>query len=461
MVTEYRVEKDLLGERQIPFEAYWGIHTARAIENFAISGRTVPVRMIRALAMVKKACCQTNAELNYLAKDEAAAISQACDDIIAGQWMNEFPVDALQGGAGTSTNMNLNEVIANRAGEILGQPKGTYRQVHPIEDVNRHQSTNDVYPTALKIAAIQGLRDLSGAIARLQGACQQKEQEFAAVITMGRTEFQDAVPITLGGQFASFAEAFARDRWRTFKCEERLRVVNIGGTAVGTGLTAPRAYIFLVIERLREITGLGLTRGEQIMDQTANADCFVEASGMLKAYGANLIKFSRDLRLLHYLGEISLPPCQAGSTIMPGKVNPVLLECAISVSMRVFANDTLIADAVSRGSLQINEFLPLITMSILESINILEALTSRLQSHIRRISANPDQCRTNLSASSALITAFLPHIGYQKAEDLLKEFQSLPDAHSFMGFLSQKLGSDLVEKVLSPHNLTALGFRRP
>lgn len=461
MVTEYRVEKDLLGEKEIPCEAYWGIHTARAIENFAISGQPVPARMIQAIAMVKRACCQTNVELNYLEKDVAAAITQACDEIIAGQWINEFPIDAMQGGAGTSTNMNLNEVIANRAGELLGQPRGSYRRVHPIEDVNRHQSTNDVYPTALKIAAIQGLRELSGAIARLQGACQQKEQEFAAVITMGRTEFQDAVPITLGGQFASFAEAFARDRWRTFKCEERLRVVNIGGTAVGTGLTAPRAYIFLVIERLRDITGLGLTRGEQIMDQTANADCFVEASGMLKAYGANLIKVSRDLRFLHYLGEIALPPCQAGSSIMPGKVNPVLLESAISASMRVLANDTMIADAVSRGSLQINEFMPLIAMGILESINMLEALSNRLQSHFRRISANPEICRANLSGSSALITAFLPHIGYQKAEDLLKEFQSRADSPSFMDFLRHKLGSDLVEKVLNPHNLMALGHRLP
>ncbi len=256
--------------------------------------------------------------------EKAEAIINACDEIAKGRFSDQFPVDALQGGAGTSTNMNLNEVIANRAIEILGGNKGDYSLIHPLEDVNLHQSTNDVYPTAIKVAGIYRLRDLAKAIAELQGAFQEKEKEFAGIIKIGRTELQEAVPITLGAEFSAFAEAISRDRWRTFKCEERLRVVNLGGTAVGTGLAAPQDYIFLVIEKLREVTGLGLSRGENLPAETANADSFVEVSGILKAHAVNLLKIANDLRLMNLLGEIKLPQLQAGSSIMPGKVNPVL-----------------------------------------------------------------------------------------------------------------------------------------
>ncbi|RKY60852.1 MAG: aspartate ammonia-lyase, partial [Candidatus Latescibacterota bacterium] len=280
---EYRIEKDFLGEKKIPKEAYWGIHTQRAIENFPITGYRTPFSLIRAFAIVKKACCMANLELGYIDEKKANAIILACDEIIDGKLADQFPLDPLQGGAGTSTNMNVNEVIANRAIEILGGEKGDYSIVHPLNDVNLHQSTNDTYPTAMKVATIVELRNLSQAIARLQGAFQRKEKEFAQVVKTGRTELQEAVPLTLGAEFSAFAEAIARDRWRTFKCEERLRVVNLGGTAVGTGLGAPRSYIFLVIEKLRAITGLGLSRGENMVDQTANTDCFVEVSGILKA----------------------------------------------------------------------------------------------------------------------------------------------------------------------------------
>ena len=300
---KFRLEKDFLGEKEIPAEAYWGIHTQRALENFPISGHKVHLSLIKALALVKKACCQANVELGCLGSREGGAVSQACDEILGGKWADQFPVDALQGGAGTSTHMNLNEVLANRAIEILGGSRGDYGLIHPIETVNLHQSTNDVYPTAIKVAAVFLLRDLSQAIAKVQGAFQKKEREFARIVKIGRTELQEAVPITLGAEFSAFGEAFARDRWRTFKCEERLRVVNLGGTAVGTGLTSPRSFIFRAVEKLRELTGIGLSRGENLLDATANSDPFVEVSGILKAHASNLIKIGNDLRLLHFPGR--------------------------------------------------------------------------------------------------------------------------------------------------------------
>jgi aspartate ammonia-lyase len=291
-MTDQRIEKDLLGELAVPRDAYWGIHTQRAVNNFSISGMKVNAGLISALAQTKKACTLANLETGHLTPEKGKTIIAACDDIAAGRLSDQFPVDALQGGAGTSTNMNVNEVIANRAIELQGGKKGNYDFIHPLEDVNLHQSTNDVYPTALKVAAIFKLRDLSNAVSGLQGAFQEKEKEFAAIVKMGRTELQEALPITLGAEFSAFAEAFSRDRWRIFKCEERLRVVNLGGTAVGTGLAAPRDYIFLVIEKLREVTGLGLSRGENILGETANADSFVEVSGILKAHAVNLIKIA-------------------------------------------------------------------------------------------------------------------------------------------------------------------------
>jgi aspartate ammonia-lyase len=452
-----RTEKDLLGEKQIPAHAYWGIHTLRAMENFPLSGRRVAPELIRALAMVKKACCQANRELKHLAPDKAAAIEQACAEIIAGQWDDQFPVDALQGGAGTSTNMNVNEVIANRTLEILGQSKGAYEVVHPIEHVNLHQSTNDTYPTALKIAAILGLKELSTNLASLQGAFQNKEKAFAEIVKIGRTEWQEAVPMTLGAEFSAFAEALARDRWRTFKCEERLRVINLGGTAIGTGLTAPRRFIFLANEKIRAITGLGLTRAENMVDATANADCFVEVSGMLTACACNLLKICRDLRLLHALGEIHLPAMQAGSSIMPGKINPVILEAVMSVAMTVKSEGVTIAEATSMGSLQINEFLPVLADALLDSLRLLRQAAQILTPHIEGITANADVCLRRANESPMLITAFIPRIGYEKAEELIQAYQQNPSV-SFREFLVQHLGATVVDEVLSPLHLTRLGF---
>ncbi len=310
LCVESRREHDGLGELEIPAGTLWGIHTQRALNNFPATGRCVPPVLIGSIAVVKHAAAMTNAELGFLAPDLAKAIIKGCTKICEGgpEIDRQFPLDALQGGAGTSTNMNVNEVIANLALIELGKAPGDYANVHPLHHVNLHQSTNDVYPTALRIAAIAGVRSLSNAFAKLQGAFQAKETAFQAIVKMGRTELQPAVPMTLGQEFSAFAEAIARDRWRTFKCEERLRLCNIGGTAIGTGLTAPRAFIFRIIEILRGLTGMGLSRNENVIDATANADALVEVSGILKASATNLAKIAGDLRLLHFLGEIALPP---------------------------------------------------------------------------------------------------------------------------------------------------------
>ncbi|MHC9543557.1 MAG: aspartate ammonia-lyase [Vulcanimicrobiota bacterium] len=455
---KYRLEKDFLGEMEVPDDAYWGIHTARALGNFNFSSLRVNTSLITALAIVKKACCTANRELGYLDVAISGAITHACDEIISGRFIDQFPLDALQGGAGTSTNMNINEVIANRALEIMGRARGDYSFIHPLHHVNLHQSTNDVYPTALRVASIGRLRVLAETVASLQGAFQKKERDFATIVTMGRTELVEAVPVTLGSQFSAFAEALSRDRWRVFKCEERLRVVNLGGTAVGTGLAAPRSYIFLAVEKLRELTGFGISRGENLMGETANQDAFVEVSGIIKAHAATILKISQDLRLLALLGEIRLPSLQAGSSIMPGKVNPVILEGAMQCAVKVIANDVIITEAASRGSLQICEFLPLLGHAMLESFDILINLNNTMVSHIEALEADNVMCRRYVDNSPMSITAFLPHLGYEKAQQLLEEFRA-GGTQDLADFLRARLGAELVEKVLSPYNLTSLGYR--
>lgn len=455
---DFRTERDLLGERDVPAAGYGGIHTLRAAENFRLSGLNVAPELVRAMAMVKKACCETNRELGYLDENRARAIAGACEEIISGKLDEEFALDALQGGAGTSVNMNVNEVVANRALEFLGKTRGEYAEIHPLDHVNLHQSTNDVYPTALKIAAIFAMRKLSEAAALLQGALQKKENEFAGIVCIGRTEMQDAVPMTLGAQFASFADAAGRDRWRTFKCEERLRTVNIGGTAIGTGLAAPKQYIFLVIEKLREITGLGLARAENVIDQTANADSYVEAAGMVAAHAVNIQKISNDLRFLHDRGEITLPAVQAGSSIMPGKINPVICEAAISAAIKVKSDCAVVTEAASLGTLQINEFLPLLGHSLLEAIGICAACDEMLARHVDGIMANAETCRSHVDGSISIITAFLPLIGYEKAQELVKGY-SLKRDGIFRTFLELNLGKEAVEMTLSPQNLMSLGYQ--
>jgi aspartate ammonia-lyase len=443
-----RIEHDFIGEKVIPADAPWGIHTARAQENFPIPGPPVPAALISALAQVKKACALANKELGYLPANKADAIIAACEK----DWSGLPDLSTLQGGAGTSTNMFMNEVLASGASRRCGE------SVHPIEDVNLHQSTNDVYPTAVKVAAIYGLRDLSGKIEALQGAFQRLEQRFAHIPTVGKTEMVEAVPLTLGAEFGAFAEAFARDRWRTFKCEERLRVINLGGTAVGTGLTAPRNYIFLAADKLREISGLGLSRGENLVDQTANADAFVEVSGIMKACASNLLKICGDLRLLHMNGRIVLPAVQAGSSIMPGKVNPVILESVMQIGIKVQANDFIVTECASRGSLQINEFMPLLASALLESMELLGSAAGMLARHAEDIRADEAECTRQFNASVEIVTAFLPVIGYEQATELVEAFKKT-EATDFRNYLAGELGEEVVERILAPQNLMAMGHR--
>lgn len=419
-----RTEHDILGAIEIEDDSYLGIHTKRALENFAVSGYKIDEDFIQAYGLVKLACMQTINNIENTEKEKSDAIIQACQETAEGKLNQYIVVDALQGGAGTSLNMNVNEVIANRALEILGKPKGSYDIISPLNDVNKYQSTNDTYPTALKIAAIYKFRKLEKAVIESQEALQRKEQEFANIVKIGRTELQEAVLTTLGKEFSAYAEAISRDRWRIYKCEERLRVVNIGGTAIGTGLGAPKKYIFQTIENLRELTGIGLARAENLVENTQNADVFSEVSGILKAHATNLIKIANDLRLLNSYNEICLPPVQAGSTIMPGKVNPVIAEMVSQIGLKVLGNDVIISHASALGQLELNHNMPLIAFSLLESLELL--INTNIifaQKCIDGIKANEEFIKEHLYSSTATLTALLPKFGYEKLSEISKKLK--------------------------------------
>ncbi len=421
-MTDYRIEKDLLGEREVPADALYGVHTVRSIENFPLSRRPVNPALIHAFGAVKLACARTNHELGWWDEAKANAIEQACSEMMEGTLDGHVVIDALQGGAGTSTNMNVNEVLANRALQILGKPLGDYTSVSPLEDINLHQSTNDTYPTALKVAAIQQLRDLERDVVALLEEFQTKEKAFAHIVKIGRTQLQDAVLVTLGREMSAYAEAFGRDRWRIYKCEERLRVMNLGGTAVGTGLAAPRKFIFRATEHLRNITGLGLARAENLVEATQNTDVFVEVSGILKACASNLLKVATDLRLLASgpdagFGELRLPPRQAGSSIMPGKVNPVIPEAVSQAAMMVMANDQAISFACSMGNLELNAFMPLIADALLGSLDLLTNACSIFRRNcVAGLEADEQRCRRYVESATATVTALVDVIGYHAAQ---------------------------------------------
>jgi aspartate ammonia-lyase len=452
----YRRELDLLGEVELPAQSLHGIHTARALENFPLALRPPPPSLIAAYGDVKLACAVTNRELGAWHDDpaKADAIERACREMADGLLNEHVVVDALQGGAGTSMNMNVNEVLANRALQILGEPPGAGGRVSALDDVNRHQSTNDTYPTALKVAAIRRTQRLEERLVGLQEAFQANEKRFAHVVKVGRTQLQDAVLTTLGREMGAYAEAFARDRWRVFKCQERLRVVNLGGTAIGTGLAAPRQYIFRVVDRLRELTGLNLARAENLVEATQNADVFAEVSGILKACAVNLLKVCTDLRLMASgpeagLGEIRLPARQAGSSIMPGKVNPVIPEAVSQAAMLVMAHDVAIAAACAAGNLELNPFLPLVAHCLLGSLDLLARGCDVLRRHcVEGLEADEERCRRHVRASTATVTALLPALGYERACALARAAQDtgrgLREAAVAEGYLTAEQFDELV-----------------
>jgi aspartate ammonia-lyase len=468
-LPNFRSETDLIGEVQVPADALYGIHTVRALENFPLMKRPPHPQLIQSFGAVKLACCQTNRAIGAWADepDKGDAIERAASELREGLLDEHILVDVLQGGAGTSLNMNVNEVLANRAIQLLGGQPGDYSRVSPLNDVNRHQSTNDTYPTALKLAVIRQVQRLEGRIVELQEAFQDKEREFADVIKIGRTQFQDAVVTTLGREMGAYAEALNRDRWRVYKCEERLRVVNLGGTAIGTGLAAPRQYVFRVVDTLRELTGIGFARAENLVDATQNVDVFAEVSGILTAHASSLLKICTDLRIMSSgpeagFGEIRLPQRQAGSSIMPGKVNPVIPEAASQAAMLALGNHTAITQAVSMGTLELNPFLPLIAEQLLESVDTLASANHILRKHcVAGIEANVERCREKVYNSTALLTALVPELGYDQASSLAHDAVAAGTTVRALALERGLITEKRLAELLSPEAVSRLGAPRP
>lgn len=412
----------------------YGTETKKALDNFALYYKKTNLLLLHAIVKVKKAAAKSYLKLGIGKEGVYEAILKACDKILLGDYREQFQVDALQGGAGTSTNMNVNEVLANLAEQLWEEEKGEELKIHPLDDVNRGQSTNDVYPTALRVAAIELLRKLSEGCAALQQSLQLKESEYDGIKKLGRTELMDALPITLGAEFGAYAQAIGRDRWRLYKVEERLRQVNLGGTAVGTSDNAERKYRFQVIEELRDITGMGLAAAEYPMDITQNNDVFVEVSGLLKALAVNLMKIAGDLRLMNSgphggIGEIRLKPLQAGSTIMPGKVNPVIPEMVTQAAMKVMANDYAITMAAAHGEFELNAFLPLIADSLLESLELLLRAVELFRTKcIEVLEPDRERCEALLEGSYAFATAYTRTLGYDRVKDIIAQYDGNPQA---------------------------------
>ncbi|QES40279.1 aspartate ammonia-lyase [Streptomyces venezuelae] len=428
-VPALRREHDLLGERDVPADVYWGIHSLRATENFPITGIPISVypQLIDALAAVKEAAARANEELGLLPKVKADAIAAACREIRSGRLHDQFVVDVIQGGAGTSTNMNANEVVANRALELLGHPKGAYEHLHPNEDVNLSQSTNDVYPTAVKVATVSAVHGLLRAMAVVQDAFAAKALEFRDVLKMGRTQLQDAVPMTLGQEFSAYAVMIDEDRARLAEAVELIHEINLGATAIGTGLNAPAGYAETARRHLAEITGMPLVTAANLVEATQDCGAFVHLSGVLKRIAVKLSKSCNDLRLLSSgpragLNEINLPPVQAGSSIMPGKVNPVIPEVVNQVAFEVIGNDVTITMAAEAGQLQLNAFEPVILHSLAKSITSLRAACLTLAERcVTGITANTEVLRASVETSIGLVTALNPHIGYTAATEIAQE----------------------------------------
>ncbi|NML18737.1 aspartate ammonia-lyase [Azohydromonas caseinilytica] len=427
--TTTRIEHDLLGEREVPAQAYYGVHTLRAVENFPISGTAIGIYpdLIQALACIKEAAARANHDLGLLDAVRADAIVRACRELRAGRLHEQFVVDVIQGGAGTSTNMNANEVIANRALELLGHAKGEYQHLHPNDHVNLSQSTNDVYPTALKLAAHFGILRLVEAMTVLRRSFERKATEFADVLKMGRTQLQDAVPMTLGQEFSTYATMLGEDEERLREAVALVHEINLGGTAIGTGITAHPEYAARVREHLAQVTGIALVTAPNLIEATQDCGAFVQLSGVLKRVAVKLSKTCNDLRLLSSgpragLGEINLPPMQAGSSIMPGKVNPVIPEVVNQIAFEVIGNDITVSFAAEAGQLQLNAFEPIIAHSLFKSVTHLRnGCLTLAERCVDGITANREHLSALVRDSIGVVTALNPYIGYKQATAVARE----------------------------------------
>lgn len=459
-----RIERDSLGEMPVPADAYWGVHTARALQNFPITRRAISnyPDLIVSLAWVKQAAARANRDLGSLDPKKAEAIDQACQELVEGHLHDQFVLGAIQGGAGTSTNMCANEVIANRALEILGHSKGDYQKLHPIDDVNRSQSTNDVYPTAIKIAMVLGIRKLLPEHRALAEAFGDKAAEFREILKVGRTQMQDAVPMTLGQEFGGFKTTLGEDYDRLGEVVPFLCEVNLGATAIGTGITADPRYAEAVRAHLAEISGLDIRTAPDLIEATSDTGVFMTLSGALKRSAVKLSKICNDLRLLSSgpqagLGEINLPARQAGSSIMPGKVNPVIPEVVNQVAFSVIGADATVCAAAEAGQLQLNAFEPIIASSVLQSLAWMAKACRTLRINcVEGITANTERLHQQVSASVGVVTALTPYIGYQQSAALAHEALTSGRTIRELVLANNLMDEHELDKVLSPERLSGL-----
>jgi len=460
----YRLEKDFLGEKELPEDVYYGIQTLRAVENFPITGYRVHVEMIRALAMVKKAAALANMDVKRLYEGLGKAIVQAADEIIEGKWHDYFIVDPIQGGAGTSMNMNANEVIANRALELLGHNKGDYAELSPNSHVNMSQSTNDVFPTAIHISTLNLLDKLLNTMQSMLDTFKEKSRQFDHVIKMGRTHLQDAVPIRLGQEFEAYSRVLERDIKRIGQTRQHLYEVNMGATAVGTGLNADPRYIENVVAHLADISGLPLVGADHLVDATQNTDAYTEVSAALKVCMMNMSKIANDLRLMASgpragLGEITLPARQPGSSIMPGKVNPVMAELINQVAFQVIGNDHTICLASEAGQLELNVMEPVLVFNLLQSLSIMNnAFRSFTDYCLAGIEANEDRLKEYVEKSVGIITAVNPHLGYEVVSRIAREAILKGKSVRELCLQYDVLTEEELDLILNPYEMTNPGI---
>ncbi len=461
---DFRIEHDSIGTKDVPEEVYYGVQSLRAAENFRITGLNMHPEIINSLAYIKKAAAITNCEVGILDKKIADAIVKACDEILEGKMHKDFIVDPIQGGAGTSINMNANEVIANRAIEILGGQKGDYTIVNPNDHVNCGQSTNDVIPTAGKMTSLRLLKKLKEELLRLHKALVAKAEEFDHIIKMGRTQMQDAVPIRLGQEFRAYSVAIMRDIKRMDKAMDEMCTLNMGGTAVGTGINADASYLKRIVPNLSEVSDMELVQAFDLIDATQNLDPFVAVSGAIKACAVTLSKIANDLRLMSSgpragFGEINLPAKQNGSSIMPGKVNPVIPEVVNQVAFNIIGNDVTITMAAEAGQLELNAFEPIIFYCMFQSIDTLSyAVQTFVDNCVTGITANETRCRYLVENSVGIITAICPHVGYEKAAIIAKAAMATGESVRSLILKENLMNEKELDEILEPTHMTEPGI---